>query len=64
MKFGWLFVAALPLIAAPHMPQLAQRGQYAVGVRTLNLVHQGQVDILHFDAATGKAPLYDRPLYG
>jgi predicted dienelactone hydrolase len=25
-------------------------------------VHRGQVDILHFDQATGKAPLYDRPL--
>lgn len=43
-------------------PQLAARGSYAVGVRTLDLVHRGQVDILHFDKATGKAPLYDRPL--
>jgi predicted dienelactone hydrolase len=25
-------------------------------------VHRGQVDILHFDKTTGKAPLYDRPL--
>ena len=43
-------------------PELAARGGFAVGVRTLDLVNSGQVDILHFDAATGKAPLYDRPL--
>ncbi len=43
-------------------PQLAKRGAYAVGVRTLQIVHPNQVDILHFDKSTGKAPLYDRPL--
>jgi predicted dienelactone hydrolase len=43
-------------------PELAPRGSFSVGVRTLQLVHAGQVDILHFDKATGKAPLYDRPL--
>jgi len=43
-------------------PQLAAPGSYAVGVRTLNLVHAGQVDILNFNKDTGKAPLYDRPL--
>lgn len=43
-------------------PQLAKRGPYAVGVRTLQLVHPNQVDILHFDKTRGKAPLYDRPL--
>jgi predicted dienelactone hydrolase len=43
-------------------PELAARGPYSVGVRTLDLVHHDQVDILHFDKATGKAPLYDRPL--
>jgi hypothetical protein len=43
-------------------PELAPRGRYAVGVRTLDLVHRNQIDILHFDKATGKAPLYDRPL--
>jgi predicted dienelactone hydrolase len=66
MKFGDLFLVALSatvcLEAASGVPELAQRGQYAVGVRTLNLLHKGQPDILHFDAATGKAPLYDRPL--
>jgi predicted dienelactone hydrolase len=43
-------------------PELAARGRYAVGVRTIEIVHRGQVDILHFDKTTGKAPLYDRPL--
>lgn len=33
-----------------------------MGVRTLDLVNPGQVDILHFDKESGKAPLYDRPL--
>jgi predicted dienelactone hydrolase len=43
-------------------PELARRGNYAVGVRTLDLVHTGQPDILHLNKETGKAPLYDRPL--
>lgn len=43
-------------------PELAPRGRYSVGVRTVDLVHRNQVDILHFDKTTGKAPLYDRPL--
>ena len=43
-------------------PELAPRGSYSVGVRTVELKNPGQVDILNFDKATGKAPLYDRPL--
>lgn len=43
-------------------PELAHRGPFSVGVRTLPIVHQGQPDILRFDAATGKAPLADRSL--
>ena len=43
-------------------PELAPRGRWPVGVRTLDLVNPGQVDILHFDPLSGKAPLYDRPL--
>jgi len=43
-------------------PQLAPRGNYTVGVRTLDLVHTGQIDILNFNKDTGKAPQYDRPL--
>ncbi|QOY88998.1 alpha/beta hydrolase family protein [Paludibaculum fermentans] len=43
-------------------PELARRGAHSVGVRTLELVHSGQVDILKFDRESGKAPTYDRPL--
>jgi dienelactone hydrolase len=43
-------------------PELAARGRWAVGVRTIDIVHPGQPDILHYDKASGKAPLYDRPL--
>ncbi len=43
-------------------PELAARGPEHVGVRTLDIVHTGQVDILGFDKQSGKAPLYDRPL--
>lgn len=43
-------------------PELAARGPHPVGVRTVDLVHAGQPDILKFDKASGKAPLYDRPL--
>jgi predicted dienelactone hydrolase len=49
-------------VPAADAPELAARGPYAVGVRTLDLLHHDQVDILHFDKSTGKAPLYDRPL--
>ncbi len=55
---------APPVFSVPgaDAPELAHRGSHAVGVRTLDLVNPGQVDILHFNADTGKAPLYDRPL--
>ncbi|HKD05613.1 MAG TPA: hypothetical protein VKB79_06900 [Bryobacteraceae bacterium] len=43
-------------------PELAARGKYSVGVRTVDIAHPGQPDILNFDKTTGKAPLYDRPL--
>ena len=55
--------APIPYSVPPaDAPELAVRGRYAVGVRTVDLVHPNQVDILHFDKTTGKAPLYDRPL--
>ncbi|GAB4026616.1 alpha/beta hydrolase family protein [Spirosoma koreense] len=44
----------------PNAPELAARGNYGVGVRTLNLVHSAQLDVLH--ESGGKHPLYDRPL--
>ncbi len=43
-------------------PELAPRGSFAVGVRTVQISHPNQPDILKFDKQTGKAPLYDRPL--
>ncbi|MCX6626526.1 MAG: hypothetical protein NTW28_02705 [Candidatus Solibacter sp.] len=43
-------------------PELAPRGRLSVGVRTLDLVNPGQIDILRFDKESGKAPLYDRRL--
>ena len=44
----------------PNAPELAARGSHQVGVRTIKLVHQAQVDILHTNE--GKHPLYNRPL--
>ncbi|MGB5668805.1 MAG: dienelactone hydrolase [Maribacter sp.] len=46
--------------ALPDAPELATRGDYKVGVRTLNLVNKNQVDILN--SKDGVDPLYDRPL--
>ena len=64
-----LFAASLALSGQTYIsvppadaPELAARGKFPVGVRTITLVHKDQVDILHFDKATGKAPLYDRRL--
>jgi predicted dienelactone hydrolase len=64
MKLLLLGLLASTYFSVPpaDAPELAARGPYDVGVRTLDLVHKGQVDILHVDKATGKAPLYDRPL--
>jgi predicted dienelactone hydrolase len=44
----------------PDAPKLSVRGNYQVGVQTMNLVHKNQVDILN--SKEGKDPLYDRPL--
>ena len=44
----------------PNSPKLAGRGTYAVGVKTLKLIHPAQMDVLH--KQDGKHPLYDRPL--
>jgi len=49
-------------VPAIDAPELAHRGPHGVGVRTLELVHTGQVDILNLDRETGEAPAYDRPL--
>ena len=67
-----LLVAARPLIAQlpgdgfvngdllPNAPELAPRGSYGVGVRTMTLIHRAQADVLH--TKDGQHPLYDRPL--
>ena len=44
----------------PDAPALSGRGEYKVGVRTLELVHKNQVDILH--SKNGKDTFYDRHL--
>ncbi len=51
------FVYGDPL---PDAPELAARGTFGVGVRTVKLLHTGQVDVLH--QKDGQHPLYDRPL--
>lgn len=65
-------VAATPLAAqnridgqSPDAPELAAYGPLAVGVRQIELVNPGQVDILAIDPAAPKPavlPTYDRPL--
>lgn len=46
--------------ALPDAPELSARGQYTVGVQTVNLINPAQVDVLN--SAKGVDPLYDRPL--
>lgn len=49
----------------PNAPELAAYGDMAVGVRQIELVHEGQIDILAIDPAAPKPdslPTYDRPL--
>ncbi|MGV3558535.1 alpha/beta hydrolase family protein [Larkinella arboricola] len=52
--------AFLPGDPLPDAPELAARGTYGVGVRTLKLTHKAQVDVLR--TKDGKSPVYDRPL--
>ena len=44
----------------PDAPELASRGNYSVGVQTIDLVHKGQIDILNYTKDADS--LYDRPL--
>jgi predicted dienelactone hydrolase len=49
----------------PSAPELAAYGNLAVGVRQLEMVNPGQIDILSIDPAAAKPdtlPTYDRPL--
>src|SRR5215213_1667494 len=45
----------------PDAPELAARGEYGVGVRTMTLTHADQTDILNATSADS-APHYDRTL--
>jgi dienelactone hydrolase len=45
----------------PDAPELAGRGDYSVGVQTLNLVNPDQIDILNLSEVNPEAR-YDRPL--
>ncbi|MEB2782241.1 dienelactone hydrolase [Algoriphagus sp. C2-6-M1] len=44
----------------PDAPELAARGEYAVGVQTMDLIHENQLDILNY--GKGEDSLYNRPL--
>ncbi len=46
--------------ALPDAPELASRGEFKVGVRTLEFVNKGQVDVLK--SKGGADPTYDRPV--
>ena len=49
----------------PDAPELAAYGDLAVGVRQVDLVNPGQIDILAIDPAAAKPdplPTYDRPI--
>ena len=47
----------------PDAPALAAYGQYAIGVKTLNISHSEQLDVVKIDPADPKSqPKYDRPL--
>lgn len=63
-----LLVAASPQQPLPpsvpriDAPQLARLGPYAVGFRSVTIIHNDQPDLLHADPATGRVPLYSRAL--
>ncbi len=46
--------------ALPDAPELAVKGKYKVGVRTIDFVNKQQIDVLK--SKDGIDPLYDRPL--
>ena len=55
--------STLPFIygdALPDAPELAARGEYQIGVQTLNLVNKNQIDVLN--SKDGVDPLYNRPI--
>ena len=55
-------VAGPPSRPGIDAPELARLGEFAVGVRTVVLVHRDQPDVLAFNPQTGTAPRRDRNL--
>jgi predicted dienelactone hydrolase len=53
----WRFINGDPL---PDAPELAARGEFKIGVRTITVVNKGQTDILKTKGGT--EPAYDRTL--
>lgn len=45
----------------PDAPDLSYRGDYDIGVRTLEIINKNQIDILNY-SANNPNPKYDRPL--
>ncbi|MGO9992604.1 MAG: alpha/beta hydrolase family protein [Steroidobacteraceae bacterium] len=60
--FAAVFADEISSLFGVDAPELAHVGEFAVGTRTLHLIHYDQVDILAFDAASGTAPRRDRAL--
>ena len=46
--------------ALPDAPELAVSGNFAVGVKTLELINKDQLDINNIEQ--GQAPIYDRKM--
>ena len=49
----------------PNAPEMAAYGPFAIGVRTVDILHKDQIDILKIDPEAPKPetlPTYDRPL--
>lgn len=44
----------------PDAPELSKRGEYGVGVQSLDLIHKDQLDVIN--RKDGVTPSYDRPL--
>jgi len=65
LSFAFAQIAAgqeAPSRPAVDAPELARLGTFGVGVRTIELVHPAQIDVLAYDPATGIAPTRDRRL--
>ncbi len=45
----------------PDAPELAYRGSYSVGVRTIEIISENRLDILNY-SKDNPSPIYDRPL--